>query len=82
MTTENTPDAFSHLDSLTFDQLALMREELQDTCLKDGVRDYARLTDEVLQQLFYINRLMRRKNAGPPKAKKENGKSGGIDDLD
>jgi hypothetical protein len=72
----------SHLDSLSADALMLRREALLDTCSKDGVRDFATLSDDALQEMFYINRLLRRKNSGPPKAKKPNGASAGIDDLD
>lgn len=75
-------EKFVYLDDKTYDQLSLRREELQDTCLKDGVRDYASLSDTALEELFYINRLMRRKNAGPPKAKTNGVKTGGIDDLE
>lgn len=60
----------------------LRREELQDTCLRDGVRDYASMSDEALQELLYINRLLVRKNSGPPRRKSTNGKSNSIDDLD
>lgn len=80
--TNTTAVAFAHLNDMSYDELALKREQLQDTCLKDGVRDYASLSDAVLEELFEINRLMRRKNAGPPKPKKEaTAKTGGIDDL-
>lgn len=79
-------EKFPHLFTMPADALMRRREELHDTCLKDGVRDYAKLSDDALEELFEINRLIRRKNSGPPKAKKTKGEngtaSGGIDDLD
>lgn len=72
----------THLDSLPTDALMLRREELLDTCSRDGVRDFATLSDDALQEMFYINRLLRRKNSGPPKSKKPSGATAGIDDLD
>lgn len=71
----------SMLDDLPPDALMLKREALLDTCTRDGVKDYASLSDDALQQIFYINRLIRRKNSGPPKAKKDKA-SAAIDDLD
>jgi hypothetical protein len=80
-------EKFPRLFTMNADELMRRREEIHDTVLKDGVRDYAALSDDSLEELFEINRLIRRKNSGPPKAKasKANGKtaaSGGIDDLD
>ena len=75
-------DHFPHLDSYSHDQLMLRREELLDTCLKDGVRDYKSMTDSSLEELFAVNRLLRRKNAGPPKKAKGAPKPGtSLDDL-
>lgn len=71
----------SHLDALPPETLMLRREALLDTCSRDGVRVYATLSDDALQEMFYINRLLQRKNSGPPKAKAPKA-AGTVDDLD
>lgn len=79
---QRVSDHFPHLDNMSHDQLMLRREELLDTCLKDGVRDYKAMTDAALEELFAVQRLLRRKNAGPPKKPKGTPKSGtSLDDL-
>lgn len=73
---------FPHLDGMSSDQLMHRREELLDTCLKDGVRDYNAMSDDALNELFYVNRLLRRKNSGPPKKVKSERKTvASLDDL-
>ena len=67
---EKLDDHFPHLMDMSYDQLALRREILLDTCVENGVRIYAQLSDTALSELFAVNRLMRKKNSGPPKKAK------------
>lgn len=73
--------ALAHLEDLSAGDLMLRREAIKDSCLFEGVHDYARMPDEALQELLLINRLLRRKNAGPPKAVKRSKADASIDDL-
>lgn len=65
-----TTPAAAPADERTLDQLLLRREQLLDTCAKDGVRDYNTLSDDALSELWELNRRIRQKNSGPPKRAK------------
>lgn len=73
---------FADLDSKTPTELMLRREAILDTCSRDGVRDYASLSDEALSEMFEINRLLRKKNSGPPKARAPKASEASIDELE
>lgn len=59
-------DYFPHLEQLDIAQLHMRRVELLGTA-PDG--DVTRLADEPLAELLAINRMVRRKQSGPPKAR-------------
>ena len=58
----NVMDAFGHLDTMTQPQLFERRSNLVSAAPSG---DYRQLTDEALQELVAISRVLRRKAASP-----------------
>lgn len=65
---DTTSDIFTLVDSLDPPALHSRRESILSR-LDDGtgIRDYRKLSDEDLSELFAINRSLRRKQSGPPR---------------
>ena len=64
----NVMDAFGHLDTMTQPQLFERRSNLVSAAPSG---DYRQLTDEALQELVAISRVLRRKASTiPPRARK------------
>lgn len=71
-------DYFPHLDTMDVAQLHARRNQLLSSA-PGG--DFSKLEDEPLSELLAINRKVRQKQSGPPKAKTSSTKTKAIEDL-